>query len=97
MRISDWSSDVCSSDLRIARIAERMACRPARESIGKDHRAAAAAHEGIDRDQIARCQRRRMREQQHGAEVGRGAGRERVWRVVSISVAAVSVKNKRYN
>src|SRR3546814_1821782 len=36
---------------RVARIAERMARRPARQRIGENHRAAAAAHEGVDRDQ----------------------------------------------
>src|SRR3546814_9704782 len=33
MRISDWSSDVCSSDLWIAAIAARLDGRPARINI----------------------------------------------------------------
>src|SRR3546814_8676813 len=38
MRISDWSSDVCSSDLRRSRAAAGIDIGLARFRIGKDHR-----------------------------------------------------------
>src|SRR3546814_18967005 len=38
MRISDWSSDVCSSDLPVERIAERDLARQARIVVAVGHR-----------------------------------------------------------
>ena len=60
---------------RIARVAQRVARRPARKRIGEDHRAPAAAHKGVDRDKIARCKRGGMREQQGIAARGRVVGK----------------------
>src|SRR3546814_4140664 len=93
MRISDWSSDVCSSDLLdlgvgrvvVARIAEARAAgradaaRRALEGGGMVHR----------RDQrlVLRVDEA---ERLGGQEIGRASGRERVCRDVLLSVVAGS-------
>src|SRR3546814_6369268 len=51
MRISDWSSDVCSSDL-VARDAEELDRASQRERIGRDD-----AHVRLDVDEAARVER----------------------------------------
>src|SRR3546814_3914591 len=51
MRISDWSSDVCSSDLRTAE--EDVAVRPCRRSHGKGQPRGEGAGEGGRADGIA--------------------------------------------
>src|SRR3546814_13327435 len=99
MRISDWSSDVCSSDLAAAR---RMAApdhrgaggvgpRPSRSPVG-------ALRGQPDRPQIERPPRSRhrdLREVEGADQIGRASCRERVCQYVSISVGAVSfTKNK---
>src|SRR3546814_15029666 len=85
MRISDWSSDVCSSDLQSddgdheaeARDAERQVAFgvPVRRDVRRD----AVVDEGDDAP----------------GEIGRASCRERVCPYVSISVVAVSLKKKR--
>src|SRR3546814_3726003 len=57
-----------AGDRRVARVAERMAHRPAGERIGQDDGAATTAHEGVDRDQVVGRKRRRMREEQRSEE-----------------------------
>src|SRR3546814_9057900 len=53
MRISDWSSDVCSSDLAVAEVDEVEAGRRRHEETGDQHRAVAedlhelAASDGV--------------------------------------------------
>src|SRR3546814_9807676 len=34
MRISDWSSDVCSSDLKVYRILDALGCTYSRQQVG---------------------------------------------------------------
>src|SRR3546814_19365084 len=91
MRISDWSSDVCSSDLPCAerkgsasRHRKRRACRNDQRAIAwktcaaPDDRAVVDAGEGILR-----------------VEIGRASCRERVCPYGSISVVAGSSKKKK--
>src|SRR3546814_15788464 len=104
MRISDWSSDVCSSDLaadpqprRRRAGAERIcsgllftACR----RRPHHHRSDAdlerrAGLPGYARPLHARTGGR--------MEIGRASWRERVCQYVKISVGAVSLKKKKYN
>src|SRR3546814_16028484 len=102
MRISDWSSDVCSSDLRM------------REDLGIDHVVTAfgmteAVVVTMCRDDdsaetvATTCGRAipgmETRIGEHGEllEIGRAACRERVYQDVLISVGAVSLKKKTKN
>src|SRR3546814_11337185 len=103
MRISDWSSDVCSSDLRpVARPAGQrvrhaeMPGRRRRVLLGQSCEAA---------DVLARDGRLRgARQGLHGtppgraraAEIGRASFRERVCQYVYISVVAVQLKKKKH-
>src|SRR3546814_3344270 len=86
MRISDWSSDVCSSDLQQA---QREAVRR-NQQRGQDgeHR-----RQGLPRVRRAgqlestaalprRGQHRRLQRAGRGREIGRASGRERVWQYV---------------
>src|SRR3546814_16667597 len=86
MRISDWSSDVCSSDLEVP---ERT------DDDGLDGDAHEQAH---DEDAHGGEQHGRPAVgpgQRVGAvEIGRASCRERVCQYVSISVVAVSLKKK---
>src|SRR3546814_17093252 len=111
MRISDWSSDVCSSDLRRAVRAGRRRAQPL--GLGKSTRARGArARAGAG--QRRRAVRRRRRRHVPGAtagrggapathnaagsetrEIGRAAGRERGWQSVENSVVGVSLKKKK--
>src|SRR3546814_19019542 len=93
MRISDWSSDVCSSDLRLPRTRGDGPCSGFRtsqtrsapphprgwtEGLGAVHRHACGSHAPAGMDPY------------FGAEIGRASCRERVCQYVSISVVAVS-------
>src|SRR3546814_3249419 len=51
MRISDWSSDVCSSDLQVAQAGEGAGGDVRRQGSGEDEGGGEAAHE------IAECRR----------------------------------------
>src|SRR3546814_16524389 len=93
MRISDWSSDVCSSDLAQQRRDLRvlhLALQPlAVEADRIGHRqnlhlaeAAAAFHEGEVEGFVL------------ALAIGRASCRERVCQYVEIAVVAVSVKKK---
>src|SRR3546814_20309754 len=99
MRISDWSSDVCSSDLRqIVRTcaqqcgrrvrlrAERRAAHQHPERL--EWRPAGPAVSGDHPRQGLQAGPPRAQ------QIGRASGRERVGRYVEISVAAVSFKKK---
>src|SRR3546814_19822819 len=89
MRISDWSSDVCSSDLEMFEI--RRVFRLAMHRDGVRHA----------RRRRILCMGRPGQEEQQGSdqrcaheEIGRASCRERVCQCVSISVGAVSLKKK---
>src|SRR3546814_18824434 len=97
MRISDWSSDVCSSDLAAAAQLELGILRDLQ--VERRERAGlvalvdlgqAAAHRRRDaKGRVAHAQR--LEE----IEIGRASCRERVCPYVSISVVAVSLKKKK--
>src|SRR3546814_5293747 len=87
MRISDWSSDVCSSDLRFERhFRHDLSLRPA--EMREQDRAAALRHD------VADCRADRLHAREvgdapvaHGhvdvdAQIGRASGRERVCQYV---------------
>src|SRR3546814_20616038 len=105
MRISDWSSDVCSSDLIIARnlpqafaVTERPSCSrlPAEEPMMEDlNYLLKREQEELLRARIAHGPAARRAHQRLAAgEIGRASGRERVWQDVEISVVCVSLKKK---
>src|SRR3546814_12683094 len=89
MRISDWSSDVCSSDLLVALLQR---C---------DGQSAALLEAWLDRTQPAdwREQAAAMAAGDASAgrdgEIGRASCRERVCQYVSISVGVVSLKKQK--
>src|SRR3546814_11115132 len=90
MRISDWSSDVCSSDLKPhsePRSSGPHSGPPSRPSR-RWSRPATCARAARPRRAIRskRCAR--------AAQIGRAAGRERVCPYVSITVVAVSLTKK---
>src|SRR3546814_16206683 len=97
MRISDWSSDVCSSDLHVLHFAkigefDRAAVRKA--DLGLSQRIGALG--------VAEHAHRLLRAGDLGEparligveQIGRASSRERVCQYVSISVGHVSLKNK---
>src|SRR3546814_14064320 len=81
MRISDWSSDVCSSDLA------RADPRRAGQGRARDTRR-------LDRARDRRRGRAPARRLNRRRKIGRASCRERVCQYVSISVVAVSLKKK---
>src|SRR3546814_12231055 len=99
MRISDWSSDVCSSDLLEALVADGVLVSITAGSIaghfGKDAKRFA---EGLLRDGLAQ----NVASDAHGAgsrppgKIGRASCWERVWQYVWIPVVAVSCKQKKH-
>src|SRR3546814_7502391 len=67
MRISDWSSDVCSSDLRARRVGRQRRLASARKAeedrgvaLGTDVRRAVHRHHALYREQIVRSEERRV-------------------------------------
>src|SRR3546814_11426089 len=107
MRISDWSSDVCSSDLThllgqsdcltpapFQRDIERSA-RPGQRRLPLQ-RAVDAQIGGIASLLDLRDQRR-SRQTRLPEMIGRASCRERVCQDVVISVVAVSLKKKKYS
>src|SRR3546814_18775275 len=103
MRISDWSSDVCSSDLNYRRVDDRpfgggpgmvMMIDPLRACIA----AARAADQAPARVVYLSPQGRPLtqaRVRELAAEIGRAPCRERGGRYVWIAVVAVSLKKKK--
>src|SRR3546814_13189346 len=105
MRISDWSSDVCSSDLIAALHRKGVAelANAARRDIrfGVHRRNIGLpqpVRRGVDRQPgVAEPQRRLALVDGTSRpcdEIGRASGRERVCQYVSISGVAVSIKKK---
>src|SRR3546814_4183670 len=57
MRISDWSSDVCSSDLAAARaVDDAHATLGLRERLRVDHAAGLVGHRHMQGDDVGACQ-----------------------------------------
>src|SRR3546814_19183143 len=99
MRISDWSSDVCSSDLYGFRdyrgggrsSARETAMRVAAGTIARKYlgeRLGIKLYGGVEQIGPIRAER-------FDWEIGRASCRERVCQYVSISVVAVSLKKKK--
>src|SRR3546814_20101132 len=88
MRISDWSSDVCSSDLRELDPSEHVSLAHAHGARRFDDVASDLADAGVGVHED-----RREGEQ----EIGRASGRERVGQYVEILVVVVSFTKKQYN
>src|SRR3546814_16663646 len=106
MRISDWSSDVCSSDLRVGDLTQRHgfeignALEEERllllHDLGRDlDDRALALVERLDQPVGVREAIRKPRLRCLVLRIGRASCRERVCQYVSISVVAVSLKKKR--
>src|SRR3546814_16711991 len=97
MRISDWSSDVCSSDLHKhdVEVAGHVAGGP-----GHRHQGCYAGTSGqvqqLGRRMTDRCKAAR-RAGRLQAEIGSASCRERVCQYVLISVVAVALKNKAHD
>src|SRR3546814_17276170 len=68
MRISDWSSDVCSSDLSALGTARQRPVRDARRRHGVPPRAVAAGHRADDWPDDQRCHAWQWRELGFGAK-----------------------------
>src|SRR3546814_13852841 len=102
MRISDWSSDVCSSDLGDAAAVDRdmaMADELARGEHGGDH--LHAIDHGVEpalqqADQVLRGIAAATVRLGIGAEIGRASGRGRVGKYGEITVGRVYLTKKRY-
>src|SRR3546814_14509702 len=104
MRISDWSSDVCSSDLNRVRgplaAADRKGdpCSPKQGSASGDFQMLPAEPGAALFELLGLALRHRANEAVMAArrspeqQIGRAAWRERMCQYVSISVAAVHVK-----
>src|SRR3546814_11900332 len=110
MRISDWSSDVCSSDLLITRHVHRHDLKqeidPPRDHVAGNDTAYIqhGRHErishflGVPLDVYAGENRQAQTHRRSGdlrTEIGMAAGRERVGQYVSFSVVAESLKKKK--
>src|SRR3546814_14629934 len=105
MRISDWSSDVCSSDLPDRESDERQ--RQAKTALMQRVNQAYAANdllallelqleiEQIDPSHIANAGEARLKH--YNKEIGRESCRERVCQYVWIQVVALQVKQKKKN
>src|SRR3546814_17857782 len=91
MRISDWSSDVCSSDLPVAQGQRVIVVDVA------DHGYALIADEIEDVCFIEALETRIAGKLSPGWEIGRASCRERVCQYVSISVFAESLETKTTN
>src|SRR3546814_12726964 len=99
MRISDWSSDVCSSDLMIGDPAFFLDDLVGDEQLFGAQRARLPQQHDLPPDRLfddvalRRLLGSRVAQpHQLGDEIGRASCRERVCQYVSISVVAVSLK-----
>src|SRR3546814_20246040 len=91
MRISDWSSDVCSSDL-VDIVADRLADDPHAAGILAPAALVDGDHGLQGREAVVPVQPRRFL--QLVAEIGRASCRESVCQYVSITVVAAALKKK---
>src|SRR3546814_13469753 len=99
MRISDWSSDVCSSDLPISRrrIAQELAKLGLRDGAvatcaARSTSSTREANRKSQRGGVVKADVRQGSAPVGGGQIGRASGRERVCQYVSISVVAVYLK-----
>src|SRR3546814_14083044 len=102
MRISDWSSDVCSSDLRLLPEAHRLRLEPRAERRSGD--VPGGDRRSLEADQLqlpvfpGRSAGDPALAHRGGGdrrrEIGRATCRERVCQYVQMSVVAVSLKKK---
>src|SRR3546814_13350957 len=97
MRISDWSSDVCSSDLKhraeacsTARALDRERITLQLESC-YDRLGSKGDFMGV----VAHICKQLLNVRQRAFQIGRASCRERVCQSLSISVVAVSLKKKK--
>src|SRR3546814_16753735 len=111
MRISDWSSDVCSSDLFRVRLTHSLEVaqigRTTARTLGLNEDLTEAlclahdighphfGHAGEDAQEAAHDAHGGFDHNAH-TQLGSASGRERVCQYVSISVVAVSLKNKKH-
>src|SRR3546814_13649931 len=86
MRISDRSSDVCSSDLDVLQHVRHVSVGV--QGVGTA--CGATPHSSFRRAAHAQGDAAAP----SALQIGRASGRERVWQYVSLSVVAVSLKNK---
>src|SRR3546814_11579839 len=99
MRISDWSSDVCSSDLSRSLALAQSPHLVRRHSTSS----ASPAHSWRIRYSTSRAYRPPPKFSPRSAmalaspKIGRASCRERVCQYVSISVGGVSLKKKQHN
>src|SRR3546814_21194114 len=106
MRISDWSSDVCSSDLRHGEtvyrcdvsLPVRLQARGRRWPEGRRQRHGKITHRRkgsrLAPGERAADRRNALADTMHG-EIGRASCRERVCQYVEISVVDVQLKKKK--
>src|SRR3546814_12431470 len=99
MRISDWSSDVCSSDL-CRRWATRRCCRKiCRSAPGRDRHDSRSGHAQVRSYACFATTSQLLKGvRPHSGsivKIGRASCRERVCQYVYISVVAVSLKKKK--
>src|SRR3546814_15025085 len=103
MRISDWSSDVCSSDLRVGLLASTLGLRDVAGGVGPDLRTKLFAEDDLrvfrPRETVFRCRCTDRRAAdvlkvlgEKVADTGRASCRERVCSYGETSVAAGSFK-----
>src|SRR3546814_17879603 len=92
MRISDWSSDVCSSDLAVSKRVIAYVSQSdfgLVETLAERVAAIVIAEFGVQRVRVKLSKPGAVR-----GEIGRASCRERVCQYVSISVVGVSLYNK---
>src|SRR3546814_14025216 len=108
MRISDWSSDVCSSDLdgkffeKTAKASSDYDDNYYEGSLGHTRRLpgpeyAVPNQRGIRHGFNSKHQRHIVEHSEEPEQIGRTSHRERVCQYVEITVVAVSVKKKSIN
>src|SRR3546814_7930157 len=96
MRISDWSSDVCSSDLNWWTTTRLRATRSGRSACFVLYIICIMRNIRWSTQASVTSDMRGLPSQNH-EKIGRASCRERVCQYVSISVVAVSLKKKEYN
>src|SRR3546814_16526262 len=88
MRISDWSSDVCSSDLAAGDVVELEHRSVVHQQAERAERGTGAVDQRRQRTFIWEV---RLKGHRAAAEIGRAPGRERAWPHVKISVVAAQL------